>query len=506
MEEPANNTVPATQRQQHADQAPGVPSTCTQPIPAVYEQEDDELKDTQVDDDPDDEVNTEDDAQTTHYEEQHRSKGVIVQCGWAIHGMFCDCLEEIVEPPMPATASKKKVTYVVPIKEMKSVGITQEEDNKFYESTVNTDSHHKISKELLTQNLLKIINLKKRVRITDGHPFIRMMLWRMEDNPTAKSELDMVVVMIETNTQKTIHPLNNPINVQHQIKAMRGQTPEPDADEMIEEEEEDPDEEPPGDHRTKKEEEKAQLDVIYQTRLFSDEEKQKITTRLSTIYEDTHNEDVVTLAFKRYMVIGYYEKQTYNEEVLPKNFKKSGLIKSYMKYMMSAINETNYQENVNAKTHVEDMMDKTFLEYMLTNVHENTYKEDVMPVTFEGNVMIENTYQEDALPVTFEENVMSKNCKNYLMSAIHETNYKEDALTETFIENMLTAMYESTYQEDVDDKAYMKNVVVPGAATNKDGQDDPQHNCMMGKTGPQGDTKRLAMTDITSRGEAGGHN
>ena len=53
MEEPANNTVPATQRQQHADQAPGVPSTCTQPIPAVYEQEDDELKDTQVDDDPD---------------------------------------------------------------------------------------------------------------------------------------------------------------------------------------------------------------------------------------------------------------------------------------------------------------------------------------------------------------------------------------------------------------------------------------------------------------------
>ena len=159
-----------------------------------------------------------------------------------------------------------------------------------------------------------------------------------------------------------------------------------------------------------------------------------------------------------------------------------------------------------AKTHMEDMMDKTFLEYMLTNMHENTYKEDVMPVTFEGNVMIENTYQEDALPVTFEENVMSKNCKKYLMSAIHETNYKEDALTETFIENMLTAMYESTYQEDVDDKAYMKNVVVPGAATHKDGQHDPQHNCMMGKTGPQGDTKRLAVTDITSRGEAGGHN
>ena len=41
---------------------------------------------------------------------------------------------------MPATASKRKVTYVVPIRKMKSVEITQEEYEKFYESTVNNNS------------------------------------------------------------------------------------------------------------------------------------------------------------------------------------------------------------------------------------------------------------------------------------------------------------------------------------------------------------------------------
>ena len=39
----------------------------------------------------------------------------------------------------------------------------------------------------------------------------------MDDNPTDESELDMIVMMIETDTQKSIHPLNDTINTAHQI-------------------------------------------------------------------------------------------------------------------------------------------------------------------------------------------------------------------------------------------------------------------------------------------------
>ena len=52
-----------------------MPVTCPQPIPAVNVQKDDELKADPVDDDPDDEVNTENDAQTTHYDVHRKSKG-----------------------------------------------------------------------------------------------------------------------------------------------------------------------------------------------------------------------------------------------------------------------------------------------------------------------------------------------------------------------------------------------------------------------------------------------
>ena len=107
-------------------------------------EKDDELSDYQLDDVPDDgeaeQVKTEDDALPPPCEGRHRSRGVIVHCCWATHGAFCDCSRASIEPPMPATASKRKVTYVVPIRKMKSVEITQEEYNKFYESTVNNNS------------------------------------------------------------------------------------------------------------------------------------------------------------------------------------------------------------------------------------------------------------------------------------------------------------------------------------------------------------------------------
>ena len=83
----------------------------------------------------------------------------------------------------------------------------------------------------------------------------------MDDNPTDESELDMIVMMIETDTQKSIHPLNDTIKYAQKIGAMMRLTPEPDTEE--EEEEEDKYEEPPGDHETKKEGVKAQLDAMY---------------------------------------------------------------------------------------------------------------------------------------------------------------------------------------------------------------------------------------------------
>ena len=55
-------------------------------------EKDDELKDYQLDNDPDDgeaeKVKTEDDALTRPCEGRQRSRGVIVHCGWATHGIF----------------------------------------------------------------------------------------------------------------------------------------------------------------------------------------------------------------------------------------------------------------------------------------------------------------------------------------------------------------------------------------------------------------------------------
>ena len=90
----------------------------------------DELTDEQLVHEPDDgvadEVKTEDAAPTQPREGLHRSKGVTVLCGWAIHGIFCCCSGETVELPMPATASNGKVQCVLPITTKKSAEIEQE--------------------------------------------------------------------------------------------------------------------------------------------------------------------------------------------------------------------------------------------------------------------------------------------------------------------------------------------------------------------------------------------
>ena len=89
---------------------------------------------------------------------------------------------------------------------------------------------------------------------------------------------------------------------------------------------------------------------------------------------------------------------------------------------------------------------------------------------------------------------------------MHESTYKEDVMYKTYQENTMSAMHMNTYHKDVKDKAYMENIDVPGAVANTSssnyGPEDPQNNCMAGKTGTKDDTKRLAVTAIAS--ERGG--
>jgi hypothetical protein len=151
----------------------------------------------QLDEDDDSEVNTEDASVTQPGTRRHWSMGVVVDCGYANHGTFCDCSRELFEPPM--TVCKKKVTYIVPVRWMKSVEITQKEYDKFYNTDGFNDSH-KVTKEQLKQNLLKIVDQLKRPHITDGHPFIRELLWGEEDIHSDESADDMILMMIETDT------------------------------------------------------------------------------------------------------------------------------------------------------------------------------------------------------------------------------------------------------------------------------------------------------------------
>jgi hypothetical protein len=142
---------------------------------------------------------------------------------------------------------------------------------------------------------------------------------------------------------------------------------------------------------------------------------------------------------------------------------------------MHPIHEGTNNEDVLIMTFQENVVIENYMKHTMSAMHENNYQEDVLPVTF----------KEDVLPVTFKEDVVIKNYQKCTMSTMHET----------------------TSQEDVDAKANMKNVVVPGDVANtcstRDGSDDPQHNGMMGKMGMQDDTKRLAVTAITSEGGGG---
>ena len=282
--------------------------------------------DEPLNDPDDDEVNTADTSFTQPHKGQHQLQGVILHCGYKTHGIFCECL---------ATVSKRNITYVVPFGMMKYVEITQQEYDKFNETTANTDSHS-ISKEKLKQNLLETIDQKRDISDLEYLPTTmpaclpRTVAPPVVDSTTTKPKSrapnmtpkntglvmncyalrrrmtaarvdkfirpasavymgavmkylmaevleldkncaqDMTMMMIETATQRSLHPLNNSTSIPHRIKEKMRQTPEPDAEGMTEEEEEDdPEEEPLRIHITKKEVKKMQLDALSPTFIVS---------------------------------------------------------------------------------------------------------------------------------------------------------------------------------------------------------------------------------------------
>jgi hypothetical protein len=79
-------------------------------------------------------VKTEEAAPTQPCEGFHRSRDVIMICGWAIHGIFCCCSgKNVVTQLMPrhAMVSNLNVPCVLPIRTTKSDEIKQEEHDKF---------------------------------------------------------------------------------------------------------------------------------------------------------------------------------------------------------------------------------------------------------------------------------------------------------------------------------------------------------------------------------------
>jgi hypothetical protein len=87
---------------------------------------------------------------------------------------------------------------------------------------------------------------------------------------------------------------------------------------------------------------------------------------------------------------------------------------------------------------------------MFKAMHENNYQEDVKYETYHR---MSDMYK------TFQENVMTETIK-------------EDVVHKIYQKTTMTAMYESTFQKDKDAKAYMKNIVLPGAVADKDDPDD----------------------------------
>ena len=182
-----------------------------------------------------DKVKTEEAASTQPCEGLHRSKGVTVLCGWAIHGIFCCCSgETVVTQLMPrhATVSNINVQCVLPIRTMKSDEIEQEEYDKYGKAAESTKRY--VGRFFTTDDFKNTMpsNLSLVMGNVDS-----------DDSPLSTSR--------ELLQQHELgYPLNDTANSAQQIEAMMRQTLGVEADTMIDGEKKVPDKEPPEDNET----------------------------------------------------------------------------------------------------------------------------------------------------------------------------------------------------------------------------------------------------------------
>jgi hypothetical protein len=295
------------------------------------------------------------------------------------------------------------------------VEIKKKEYNKFHSTDGFIDSHE-ISKENKNENLLKIIDKKKRPHNNDGHPFIRKLLWGEEDIHKDVS-VDEMTLMIEMDSQKSLFSLNGPVNIPHPVQEKMRQTPDPEDENMIEVVEDEPEEEPPENHTTKKEVKRTQypedgnmievvedepeeeppdihatkkevkrtqLNMLSPTSTFSTHESQDnqqytMYTQHGTAYRDAKT-------FQGNLTI----EDTYREDVLAVIFEvKDGLL---------MINKAAYREGKDAKT------------FKGTLIIGDTYKEDMLAVTFEEKdvlLMIDIAYKGNMLSMSTQEDMLT---------------------------------------------------------------------------------------------------
>jgi hypothetical protein len=251
--------------------------------------------------------------------------------------------------------------------------------------------------------LLQIVSQKRRLKI-------REMLWRMEDNPTDESALDMIVMVVYTS---------DAVDAAHQIMAMKRQTPEPDTEEMIEEEEDDPNEEYPGDHVTKKEGEKAQLDALYpRTQLFADNENQPTSHTMSTMPVNTNKEAVENETFRG----DKCNAQTMEGKIA----------------LMDALYPT---------TRVQSDCEMQKTTNRMSDMYKGTHREDVMTETF----------QEDVMTETFKEDVVHKIYQKTTMTAMYESTFQKDKDAKDYLRNVVVpgaVADTSSSKDDPDDSQH----------------------------------------------------
>jgi hypothetical protein len=292
------------------------------------------------------------------------------------------------------------------------VEITQKEYDKFY-NTTGFDDGHKVSKEQLKQNLLKIVDQLKRPHITDGHPFVRELLWGEEDIHSVGSADEMILMMIETDTQRSLHPLHDPTNIPHLVKKNLRQNPEPDDENMVEVVEDEPEEEPPDIHTTKKEVKKRHVDTLSST---------------STVF--SAHEPQETTAFEKGAVLPRFEDVAFEtEDVLLL------IDNTYMEDMLTASPKEDrdaktYQGNLKIEdTYEEDVLTFTFVK---KDVQLMIDMEDRDAKTSKGNLMIEDTYKYPIQEAGCKENVFVKDNQQYMMYTQPGTAHREDRDAKTF--------------------------------------------------------------------------